>query len=182
MKSRRADTAGPDTDRTPPQAPVGGPAPGLRPRRHGDDWWSPARARARKRRQVAVGVLGVYSMLSNTAAPLIKIAAAPAMNSVGAASLGAASLGAAVLGPGSALAQSGAKGDRGDRGEKGDKGDKGEMGADGDKGEKGAKGLPGPKGNRAAPGPKGEKGLPGNDGLKGELGRPGDGPAGPEGR
>ncbi len=202
MKSRRADTAGPDTDRTSPPDPAGGPAPGLRQRRHGDDWWSPARARARKRRQVAVGVLGVYSMLSNTAAPLIKIAAAPAMNSVGAASLGAASLGAAVLGPGSALAQQ--KGQKGEKGYPGDPGteyepvDKGRLHLNeprvvipappGDPGRKGPTGDPGEMGGRGPsgePATKGERGDPGPSqpqGPKGDAGETGEaGPDGPQG-
>ena len=132
---------------------VGHSVPGLRRRRHGDDWWSPGGGRPRKRKQVTVGVLGMYSMLSNTAAPLVGALSSPVVNGVGAAVFGAA-----MLGPGTA------------------------QGHPGPTGPPGPQGPPGPPGEGVCPpGPQGPDGPPGNPGPPGDTGSAPAGPPGPPG-
>ena len=171
-----------EADRTPNDAADCG-APGLRQRRRGADWWSPERqARRRNRKQVAISLLGMYSMLSNVASPLIA--------SIGSGTAAATAVGTATLlaADDSMAQQPGPKGQKGEQGAVGPKGERGTEGAQGEKGAQGAQGTDGAQGEKGAQGAQGtdgaqgEKGEQGIQGLKGAMGEQGtDGAQGAKG-
>ena len=131
------------------------------------------RARSRRRREMALGMIGIYSLASQTVLPALSGIASSAGGAGGAVagiSMVGIGLGTLVGRDAHAKAQQGEKGAKGEKvewGFNGVKGDQGEAGSPGVKGDPGEAGVPGRDGE------DGRQGIKGDQGNQGEAGSPG---------